>query len=85
VAVGRGVPVPDDAIAQSLARVDALPVGATASMHRDLVEGRPSELHEQTGAVVRLGRQAGVPRPVHDFLLASLLPQDLRSRAAPST
>jgi 2-dehydropantoate 2-reductase len=85
VAVGRGVPVSDDAITQSLARVDTLPVGATASMHRDLVEGRPSELHEQTGAVVRLGRQAGVPRPVHDFLLASLLPQDRRSRAAPPT
>jgi 2-dehydropantoate 2-reductase len=85
VAVGRGVPVTDDTITQSLARVDTLPVGATASMHRDLVEGRPSELHEQTGAVVRLGRQAGVPRPVHDFLFASLLPQDRRSRPAPST
>jgi len=84
VAVGRGVPVPDDAVAQSLARVDTLPAGATASMHRDLVEGRPSELHEQTGAVVRLGRQAGVPRPVHDFLLASLLPQDRRSRDVPT-
>jgi 2-dehydropantoate 2-reductase len=75
VARGRGVDVPDDAIARSLARMEAMPAGATASMHRDLIEGRPSELHEQTGAVVRLGAQAGVPRPLHDFLLASLLPQ----------
>jgi 2-dehydropantoate 2-reductase len=74
VALARGVGVPDEAVGQSLARVDALPPGATASMHRDLVAGHPSELNEQTGAVVRLGRQAGVSRPVHDFLLASLLP-----------
>jgi 2-dehydropantoate 2-reductase len=80
VAGGRGISVPDDAITQSLARIDAMPNGATASMHRDLVEGRPSELNEQTGAVVRLGKQANVPRPVHDFLLASLLPQEQRSR-----
>jgi 2-dehydropantoate 2-reductase len=57
-----------------------MPAGASASMHRDLVEGRPSELHEQTGAVVRLGRRAGVACPVHDFLFASLLPQERRAR-----
>jgi 2-dehydropantoate 2-reductase len=80
VAAGRGVRIPDEAIAKSLARIDALPAGATASMHRDLVEGRPSELEGQTGAVVRLGKQSGVPRPVHDFLYASLLPGERRSR-----
>jgi len=78
VAAGQGVTVPDEAIHKGLARVDSLPVGATASMQRDLVEGRPSELDDQTGAVVRLGRQAGVACPLHDFLWASLLPQDVR-------
>ena len=80
VAAGRGVRVPDEAVAKSLARIDALPAGAMASMHRDLVEGRPSELEGQTGAVVRLGKQAGAACPVHDFLYASLLPGELRSR-----
>lgn len=75
VAAGCGVQVPDDVVGKSMARVDSLPAGATASMHRDLVEGRPSELDEQTGAVVRLGERARVPRPVHDVLWASLLPQ----------
>jgi 2-dehydropantoate 2-reductase len=51
-------------------------------VNRDLVEGRPSELNEQTGAVVRLGIRAGVARPVHDFLFASLLPQERRARGA---
>jgi 2-dehydropantoate 2-reductase len=80
VAAGRGVTVPEEAIATALARLDAMPAGATASMHRDLVEGRRSELHEQTGAVVRLGQRARVPRPVHDVLFASLLPQEIAAQ-----
>jgi 2-dehydropantoate 2-reductase len=78
VAEARGIPLPKEVLADSMARVDSMPPGATASMHRDLVEGRPSELSDQTGAVVRLGRQAGVATPVHDVLWATLLPQDRR-------
>jgi 2-dehydropantoate 2-reductase len=80
VAGGRGVHLPDDAVARALARVDAMPLGSTASMHRDIVEGRPSELNEQTGAVVRAGKETGVARPIHDFLWASLVPQEARLR-----
>ena len=70
------------ALAELLARVDALPQGATASMHRDLVEGRRSELGEQTGAVVRLARAVSpvIPVPAHDFLWAALWPQERRAR-----
>jgi 2-dehydropantoate 2-reductase len=82
VGAANGARLPDDTIPRSLALVDAMPRGSTTSMQRDLVEGRPSELSEQTGAVVRFGKQAGVPRPVHDFLFASLLPQDCRLSAA---
>jgi 2-dehydropantoate 2-reductase len=74
VALGAGVPVTDAVVTDAMARIDGLPVGATASMHRDLIEGRASELDEQTGVVVRRGRDTGVPCPVHDVLWASLLP-----------
>ncbi len=80
VARARGVAVPDETVAETLAFVDRLPPEATASMQRDLVEGRPSELEAQNGAVVRLGAAAGVPTPVHAFLYASLLPAELRAR-----
>jgi ketopantoate reductase len=30
--------------------------------------------------VVRLGRQSGIPTPVHEVLYASLLPRELRAR-----
>jgi 2-dehydropantoate 2-reductase len=84
VARARGVALPADAVARTLARYDELPAEGTASMQRDVAAGRPSELHEQTGAVVRLGEEAGVSIPVHRFLYAALLPQEAAARRARS-
>jgi 2-dehydropantoate 2-reductase len=49
-------------------------------MQRDIMEGRPSELEAQNGAVVRLGKAAGVPTPVAAFVYAALLPQERAAR-----
>jgi 2-dehydropantoate 2-reductase len=57
-----------------------MPAEAMASMQRDLMGGKPSELLDQTGAVMRLARQAGVKVPVHAFLWAALLPQEQAAR-----
>jgi 2-dehydropantoate 2-reductase len=80
VAQARGVRLPDDLVDKTLADIDHLPAEATASMQRDIMAGRPSELHAQNGAVVRLGAEVGVPTPVHSFLFASLLPQEQLAR-----
>lgn len=56
----------------------------TASMHRDLLEGRPSELEDQNGAIVRHGHRLGVPVPIHETIVSSQLPRELRARAATS-
>jgi 2-dehydropantoate 2-reductase len=80
VAVARGVPLPEAAVAETMAFTDALPADGTTSMQRDIVAGRPSELEAQNGAVVRLGRNAGVETPVHDFIYRSLVPLELRAR-----
>ncbi len=80
VSAALAIRVRPDAVERSMVRVDALPPGATASMHRDIVEGRPSELEQQTGAVVRFGRQANAAAPVHEWLRAALLPQELQAR-----
>lgn len=82
VAKGRGVDVGAGAVEAALRQVDTMPPEATASMHRDLAAGRPSELEDQTGAVVRLGHAAGVPTPIHDALLAALLPLERAARGA---
>ena len=59
---------------------DNLPPQGTASMQRDIMEGRPSELEVQNGAVVRLGLTTGVPTPINDFIYHSLLPQEKQAR-----
>lgn len=73
VALARGVPLDAGVIAKAMGFVDRLPADSTASMQRDLAAGRPSELEAQNGAVVRLGREAGVPTPVHERLYRTLL------------
>ena len=78
----RGVALPGDAAARTMAFLDGVPFEGTASMQRDLGAGRPSELADQTGAVIRLAREAGVPVPLHEALYASLLPQEAAARGA---
>jgi 2-dehydropantoate 2-reductase len=82
LARARGVALAPGAVARNLAYVDRLPPDSTASMQRDLMDGRPSELEQQTGAIVRLAREAGVPVPVNTFLYAALLPSERRARGA---
>jgi 2-dehydropantoate 2-reductase len=43
-------------------------------MHCDIVAGRPLELEALTGAVVRSGKDAGVPTPINDVIYAMLKP-----------
>lgn len=74
VARARGVRLPEDAVDATLKRIDAMPPDSKSSMQRDLEAGRPSELHDQTGALVRLARDAGVPAPVHEALYDEILP-----------
>lgn len=80
VARARGINLPPDAAERTLAIIDGLAPTVTASMQRDIMEGRPSELGAQNGAVVRMGLEVGVPTPTHAFIYASLLPQELRAR-----
>lgn len=80
VAQARGINLNQEAVQRRLAFIDSLPEGVTASMQRDIMDGRPSELEAQNGAIVRMGQKLGVPTPVHTFIYASLLPQELRAR-----
>ena len=80
IARARGVPLSTDVVERTLAILDGVNPSGTASLQRDIAAGKRSELDEWTGAVVRLGARAGVPTPLHDFLYASLLPQERRAR-----
>jgi 2-dehydropantoate 2-reductase len=80
VARRAGIALPADAVERTLAFIDGLPPDGTASMQRDVLAGRPSELEAQVGAVVRLGERLGVEVPVHRTIYAALLPQERRAR-----
>jgi 2-dehydropantoate 2-reductase len=80
VARARGVRLPDDEVQKTLALIDRSAPGIVASMQKDILEGKPSELEAQNGTVVRLGRELGVPTPTHAFIYASLLPGELKAR-----
>ena len=80
VAQACGVALGEETVTAALAQLDALPYETTASMQRDIMAGRPSELEAQNGAVARLGAAAGVPTPLHTFIYATLLPQERMAR-----
>lgn len=75
----RGVALAADLAEQAAKRIDQLNPEQTASMHRDLAEGRPSELEAQTAPLVRYAAESGVDVPVHRSLYRALLPGDLRA------
>jgi 2-dehydropantoate 2-reductase len=82
IAVARagGVKLDETDKVQILQLIDGLPQDTIASMQRDILQGKPSELEYQTGTVVRLGAAFGVPVPANAFLYAVLLPQERLAR-----
>lgn len=80
VSATRGVRLAPEIVQRTLAFVDGIPPGGTASMQRDIADGKPSELEAIIGAGVRYGERAGVPTPGLNYIYASLLPQEHRAR-----
>jgi 2-dehydropantoate 2-reductase len=82
IARARGIPLDENAVAMTMTRYDAMAPDSTSSLQRDVMDGKPSELDAQLGAVVRLGRESGVPTPVTDVVYACLLPLERRARSS---
>ncbi len=80
VARARKIALPKNVVDKTMEFLDSLPLDGTASMQRDIMNGRPSELEVQNGAVVRLGQEVGVDTPVNNFIYHSLLPMEMRAR-----
>ena len=74
VAHARGVAVASSIDEDVANAYKALPPQAKASMLEDLERGRRIELPWLSGAVARIGREVGVPTPIHTFINAVLKP-----------
>ena len=68
------IPIAADVRAQKLRYLDASPPTMRSSMMVDITSGRPLELEALVGAVVRRGRDAGIPTPVMSTLYGVLKP-----------
>ena len=75
VAMAKGVDLPPDCAERTIRfLLEEAPPEAKASQTHDLEAGRRLELPWLSGAVVRLGRELGLPTPTHQFLCAALAP-----------
>ena len=76
IALGKacGIALPDDAADKAMAFSKQAPPAMMASMAHDLIRGGRIELPWLSGKVVALGRERGVPTPVHAVLNAVLKP-----------
>jgi 2-dehydropantoate 2-reductase len=80
LAIAQGIHLPVDSVTQAMASVDTFPPDAISSMQRDIMDGHPSELEAQIGAVVRMGQMLKIPTPVYTYIYYCLLPQENLAR-----
>ncbi len=80
VANAKGIALTNDDIEMLLKVVDNLNAKTTASMQRDIMEGRPSELDNFNGYIVRQGKELHITTPANSFTYHCLLPQEKKAR-----
>ena len=75
VEVGRakGINLPEGLVESSVEFIRGFP-DFQNSMHADFENGRPTELDALNGAVVRAGKETGIPTPINEFIYAVLAP-----------
>lgn len=60
--------------------IDKLPFDTTASLQRDILAGKPSELEAQVGTIHQLGKELNIPTPTNTFIYHTLLIQENKAR-----
>jgi len=80
LARAHGASIAGDLVDGIMKRIDATPTGMLTSMQKDIMEGRPSELDNQIGAVIRMGKIVNIPTPTHEKIYAELLPLEQKAR-----
>ena len=80
VGIAAGIGFPNDIVDRTMAAVDNFPAASNSSLTRDVLEGKPSEIEYQNGAVVKIGEKYGVATPVNRLVYYSVLPSELRAR-----
>ena len=74
VGLASGVDLDQNIVQDTIEYIEGALDEMHASMHADILAGRPLELEALNGAVVRAGESAGVPTPTNNIIYAALKP-----------
>ncbi|MFV8225115.1 ketopantoate reductase family protein [Christiangramia aquimixticola] len=80
VAQAKGIPLNREHLQLTFETINSQPPGTTASTQRDIMEGKPSELENFNGYIVKEGEKLGVATPVNRFIYECLKPMEEESR-----
>ena len=81
IANAKGIALTNQHIVMAMAIVDRMDHNTTASMQRDFMGGRPSELQNFNGYIVEQGKQLHIATPINKFTYYCLLPMEKVVRA----
>lgn len=80
IANAKGIKLTNTDIEIILKIIDNFNHGTTASMQRDVMAGRPSELENFNGYIVKQGKELHITTPANAFIYHCLLPQERKAR-----
>ncbi|MHA1976250.1 MAG: 2-dehydropantoate 2-reductase [Candidatus Hodarchaeales archaeon] len=80
VAQKLGINLSERIVDTMMGMLDGIPEESTTSLQRDIMEGRPSELHFLVGSIAKSGEKVGISVPINRFIYHSLLPMEIKAR-----
>jgi 2-dehydropantoate 2-reductase len=80
IANAKGISITQKDIDNAMKSFDNSGYNTTASMQRDFMDGKPSELENFNGYVVKQGLLLGIETPINSFIYHCLLPQENKAR-----
>jgi 2-dehydropantoate 2-reductase len=80
IAKAKNINLPENMVVTMMDFIDKQSYESTASTQRDIMEGRPSELENFNGYIVKQGKLLGIKTPVNSFIYNCLLPQEKQAR-----
>ncbi|WP_295178634.1 2-dehydropantoate 2-reductase [uncultured Christiangramia sp.] len=80
VANAKDIPLNNEHIEKAFQIIENQPEGTTASTQRDIMEGKPSEIENFNGYIVREGERLGIKTPVNKMIYECLKPMEEQAR-----
>ncbi|WP_282085488.1 ketopantoate reductase family protein [Aquimarina algiphila] len=82
IGTGKNVNLPKDLVDRIMVFISKQPYDSTASTQRDIIEGRPSELDNFNGFIVKEGIKLDISTPINGFTYRCLQPMEVKARSA---